>query len=66
MNIILLFDIIFDTFWKTKFYKVFNPADNKLLGDVPDCDIEDTQAAVEAAEGAFKIWSNHTAEVLTI
>ena len=45
------------------FLKVYNPADNKLLGSVPDCNVADVNVAVEAAHSAFKVWSGYTADV---
>lgn len=45
-----------------KKFEVYNPANNKLLGSVPDCHVADVNVAVEAAHSAFKVWSSYTAE----
>ena len=41
-----------------------DPATNKVLGSVPDCNTADLDLAVKAAHDAFGIWRNYTAEVL--
>jgi hypothetical protein len=43
--------------------KVVDPATNKVLGEVPDANLDDLNIAVNAASDAFKIWSAYTAEV---
>ena len=40
---------------------VDNPATGAIIGTVPDCDAADTQAAIDAAEGAFPAWKARTA-----
>ncbi|KAG8860528.1 succinate semialdehyde dehydrogenase NADP+ linked [Tulasnella sp. 330] len=40
--------------------KVCNPATAKELGTVPELTVEDTKAAIDAAERAFKTWSKTT------
>lgn len=47
---------------EAKSFQVFDPANNKLLGSVPDCGANDVNQAVDAAAEAFKVWSNYTAE----
>ena len=44
--------------------QVTDPATNKLLGAVPDSNVDDLNVAVDAAAQAFKTWSAFTAEVL--
>lgn len=45
-----------------KSFGIFDPATNKLLGNVPECNVKDVNEAVESAKNAFKIWSSYTAE----
>lgn len=47
----------------SKSLKVTNPANGNMLGTVPDCNVDDLNAAVQAAENAFKVWSGYSAEV---
>lgn len=51
---------------KSKFVgiKVHDPATNNVLGSLPDCNTDDVNLAVEAANSAFQVWSNFTAEVI--
>ncbi|WP_269769777.1 NAD-dependent succinate-semialdehyde dehydrogenase [Flavisphingomonas formosensis] len=42
-------------------FEVRNPADDSLLALVPDMSVEDTRAAIIAAEGAFRSWSRRPA-----
>ena len=44
--------------------QVTDPATSKLLGAVPDSNVDDLNVAVDAAAQAFKTWSAFTAEVL--
>ena len=46
-----------------KSFEVYDPANNKLLGSVPDCNTDDLDLAVKAADSALEIWKNFTAEV---
>ena len=46
-----------------KTFQVNDPATKKLLGSVPDCNINDLNVAVDAAAQAFQVWSGYTAEV---
>lgn len=48
---------------KGKTFDVVNPADGKVIGPVPDMDVDDTNAAIKAAHDAFKPWANTTAKV---
>lgn len=43
-------------------FQVFDPANNNLLGSVPDCDAKDVNQAVSAAADALQVWSNYTAD----
>lgn len=43
-------------------FKVTNPSDNKVLGNVPDMDAEDAGQAVEVAHKAFQTWKNTVAK----
>jgi acyl-CoA reductase-like NAD-dependent aldehyde dehydrogenase len=45
-----------------KTFRVTDPATNRLIGQVPDCDIDDVEIAVEAAGNGLKTWSNYTAD----
>lgn len=42
-------------------FLVFNPYNNETITSVADCNQEDTEAAIIAADKAFKIWSGYTA-----
>jgi len=42
-------------------FSVVNPANQRLLGEVPDCDSVDTQRAIDSASAAFELWSQKTA-----
>lgn len=44
-----------------KTMQVFNPANEELIGTVPDMDETDTRLAIEAAHTAFLTWSQLTA-----
>ena len=44
-----------------KLFDVFNPADGEKIGQVPDGGREDAALAIQAAEEAFKTWSDATA-----
>lgn len=46
-----------------KTFEVTNPATTEVIGKVPDMDVTDTQAAIVAANEAFKSWGNTTAKV---
>ena len=46
-------------FWLT----AVDPADDKLLGTVPEMGLEETKEAIETAGKAFKTWSKTTAKV---
>ena len=41
-----------------KTFEVFNPVTGDKLGAVPECGRAETQQAIEAAQAAFKSWSN--------
>ena len=43
--------------------KIYNPANGKVLGNVPVCDTSDAILAIESAKKAFDTWSALTAEV---
>ncbi|XP_041980366.1 succinate semialdehyde dehydrogenase [Aricia agestis] len=43
-------------------YPVTNPADDKVITEVPDMDAHDTKAALDAAADAFKTWKKTTAK----
>jgi len=46
-----------------KTFEVTNPADGKVVGQVPDMDTQDTDHAINAAHEAFKTWEFTTAKV---
>lgn len=46
---------------KSSSFKVSNPYDGKEIATVTDCDASDMNDAILAAEKAFRIWSNYTA-----
>lgn len=46
---------------KSDNFKVYNPFDGREIATVSDCDAIDMNEAISAAENAFKIWSNYTA-----
>lgn len=48
---------------KGKSFDVINPSDGSVIGQVPDMDVEDTNAAIQSAHSAFKPWANTTAKV---
>ena len=37
-------------------FEVVDPATQSVLGNVPDCGVEDVQIAIDAAAEAFKTW----------
>lgn len=41
-------------------FEVTNPANNSVIGTVPNLNVEDAAAAVDAAEAAFKTWGYET------
>ena len=43
-------------FDKNSKIEVFNPASGKLIGNIPNCDINDTKNAILAAKNAFEKW----------
>lgn len=43
-------------------FPVTNPATNELIGEVADCDEQDSSLAVQAASQAFQNWSETTAK----
>lgn len=43
-----------------KLFNVYNPADGKIIGTVPDMNGLDTQIAINAASEAFKTWQDTT------
>lgn len=43
-------------------FRVFNPADGRELGSVPDMDEEDAREAVASARRAFRTWQTTTAK----
>jgi len=43
-------------------FDVFNPFDNSLLAQVSDCGQKETREAIEAAQDAFKVWKNYSAD----
>lgn len=43
-------------------FPVFNPADGKKIGDVPDMHAVDTQDSIDAAHEAFKLYRKTTAK----
>lgn len=43
-------------------FDVFNPFDNSLLAQVSDCGQKETREAIEAAQEAFKVWKNYSAD----
>ncbi len=45
-----------------KTFKVFNPSNGELIGESSDCDINDTNDAINAAKNAFQEWSQTTAK----
>ncbi len=45
-----------------KRFAVTNPADGKVLAEVPNCGAAETRRAIEAADAAFKSWRNVTAK----
>lgn len=45
----------------SKTFEVYNPANNQLLGSLPDANLEDLNLAVESANTAFKQWKSYTA-----
>lgn len=46
---------------KSKAFTVYNPYDSKEIAEVSDCEASDMNDAIAAAEKAFKVWSNFTA-----
>lgn len=46
-----------------KTFEVTNPANGKVLGQVPDMGTEDTEYAIKVAHDAFKTWEFTTAKV---
>lgn len=46
---------------KSSSFKVYNPYDGKQIANVSDCDPSDMNMAINAADSAFKVWSNYTA-----
>lgn len=42
-------------------FEVTNPANNEIIGAVPDSGADDARDAIAAADGAFDAWSNTTA-----
>lgn len=47
---------------KGKKFDVVNPSDGSVIGQVPDMDVEDTNAAIQSAHDAFKPWASTTAK----
>ncbi|KAK3912783.1 Succinate-semialdehyde dehydrogenase, mitochondrial [Frankliniella fusca] len=47
---------------KGKTFDVVNPTDGSIIGQVPDMDVEDTNAAIQSAYDAFKPWASTTAK----
>jgi succinate-semialdehyde dehydrogenase/glutarate-semialdehyde dehydrogenase len=45
-----------------KTFEVTNPADGEVITTVPDCDIEETEEAIQAAAKAFESWKKTTAK----
>lgn len=43
-----------------KTFDVFNPATGELIGKVPDCDAQDMEAAIKAANDALPAWRGAT------
>jgi len=44
-------------------YKRADPANDEVLGTVPEMGVAETKAAIDAAAAAFKTWSKTTAKV---
>lgn len=44
-----------------KTFAVDNPANGEIIGNVPECGADETNAAIAAAERAFKTWRKKTA-----
>ena len=42
-------------------FSVYNPYDQVKIAEVSDCTQVDTESAITAADHAFQIWSNYTA-----
>lgn len=42
-------------------FSVYNPFNGDEIAQVSDCTQKDTESAISAADNAFKIWSNYTA-----
>lgn len=49
-----------------KTFDVYNPANGKILGVVPDMDVVDLETAINAADRAFKSWADTSAKVSII
>jgi succinate-semialdehyde dehydrogenase/glutarate-semialdehyde dehydrogenase len=47
-------------FDKNSKIKVFNPATQKLIGAVPNCDLADTKNTIETAQNGFEKWKKLT------
>uniref|UniRef100_A0A1B6DF16 Aldehyde dehydrogenase domain-containing protein n=1 Tax=Clastoptera arizonana TaxID=38151 RepID=A0A1B6DF16_9HEMI len=45
-----------------KSFNVFNPANDEVLGPVPDMNVEDVEIAISSAYESFKSWSKTTAK----
>ena len=46
-----------------KCFKVFNPANGELIGDVPNLGVDDVTKAIDSADKAFQSWSIKPAKV---
>ena len=44
-------------FDKNSKLEVFNPANGKLIGTIPNCDASDAKNAITAAKNAFENWN---------
>ena len=46
----------------TKTFKVYNPSNGEPIGECYDCDLNDTNDAINSAKNAFSQWSGTTAK----
>jgi succinate-semialdehyde dehydrogenase/glutarate-semialdehyde dehydrogenase len=57
-------DAYIDGQWRTgaKRFKVYNPANQKVIAEVPDLGAAETEAAIAAAHAAFPAWAAKSAK----
>src|SRR5690606_34402760 len=63
-NNLLIGESLIDGKWRksTDTFEVINPANNKTIAEVANFTVKEVKEAVKAADSAWKLWRNYTAE----